>query len=216
MPGRGPHHPAHHGHKPRQRGLGLKIVGTAATGVAGQGRPMAGALQQHDQRDALPPGDVGDTPALPGGRRADRAPHGGEVLRAHCHRAVVDGADAGHESIGGHGSGQRADLGEGARVEQFAYAAPGIEATLRPGGRPACRPLPWPGPTVGGARSLRGWRPSRKRRSRRPDPQRLAAAGTFHGVHGSYPQLNRQHDTTHRANTLPIPRRTTYWPSAEP
>ena len=90
---------------------------------------MPGAFQEHHQRNSFAPSDIGEAPPFATGGRADRPAECGEVFCPDGDGTAVHKADARNERIGRHGSGERTDLGETSRVEEFIEPLTGIEAT---------------------------------------------------------------------------------------
>ena len=127
-PADGPITAAHDRHPTRAAGLDQQVGGgPAPAGLA----PMAGALEQHDQRDALGQGQLGDAPALRVAAETDRAAERGEVLGADHDRTPVDQPAAGDEAVGRDvAADERADLAERARVEEVVEALAGVEPSL--------------------------------------------------------------------------------------
>ena len=204
-PAEGPITPQTHGHEPRQRRLGLKVVGASPAGVAGRmGGAMAGAFQQHDQRDALATGDVGDAPPFASGGRADGAAHGGEVLGTDRHRAAFDRAHSGHQGVCWNRAGQGADLSKGARVEQRIYTASGIEAAGGSAGGHLVGPAHGPSPRLTALEVRQRGVPASVAAHAGSGPSTITFPGVRHVAHGSHgPNRTGSHQRPNRTPTLP-------------
>jgi len=129
MTGRRTHDTAHHRHESREPALRLKVAGASSARITGLRRAMPGAFQEHHQRNSFAPSDIGEAPPFATGGRADRPAECGEVFCPDGDGTAVHKADARNERIGRHGSGERTDLGETSRVEEFIEPLTGIEAT---------------------------------------------------------------------------------------
>ncbi len=102
VPGRRPHHHCDRRHEAREMRQRLEVVRRPAPPLERVLRPLARALEQHHERDALLPGELGEALPLRGGAESDRAAHHGEVLRADEHGPAVDQAVPGDEPVGRH------------------------------------------------------------------------------------------------------------------
>lgn len=94
------HDDADHGHEPGEPGESLEVVRRTAPALEGVLCALPGALEEHDERHPLLTRELDEALALRGRPQPDRPAHHREVLRAHDHRAPVDGAVPGDERVG--------------------------------------------------------------------------------------------------------------------